>query len=190
MKYALYIMTVALLIGCGNIKTFTAQEDSAYKNLQDLVAAKNFEIIAHTARPMTSTALTQVLNSGILAPGNTVANINIIGTSNYLKVKGDTIQAYLPFFGEQFFGGNPGSNHQGISFNDIPEDYKVIMNDEKHSVDIHFKIEDEYRGNERYVVNITLFPNHTSDISVQSTERSNINFSGDVKVLAKDKKAR
>lgn len=177
-----------MLAGCSSSKIFTEQEQKAYENLQNLVASKNLEIVAHTAKPMMSNALTQVLNTNLLPPGNTAARINIIGTSNSLRIKGDTIQGYLPFYGEQFSGGNPGSNNQGISFKDVPKDYKVTMNDSKHSVDIIFKIKDEYRGNERYEIYITLFPNNTSTINVQSTTRSNIQFSGNVKALETEAK--
>lgn len=189
MKFAVYIMTFVLLASCGSsIKTYTEQEQKVYKNLQNLVASKNFEIIAHTAKPMMSNALTQVLNANLLPPGNTPSHINIIGAANILRIKGDTIQGDLPFYGEQFFGGNLGSTNQGISFKGVPDDYKVTMNDSKHSVDISFKIKDQYRGNERYEINITLFPNKTSSMNVQSTTRSSIQFSGNVKALETEAK--
>lgn len=183
MKYAVYIITFVLLAGCSSIKTYSEQEQKVYENLQNLVASKNFEIVAHTAMPMMSNALTQVLSSNLLPPGNTPSHINIIGTSNSVMIKSDTIHGYLPFYGEQFTGGNPASNNQGISFKDVPEDYKVTVNDTKHSVDISFKIKDEYRGNERYEIYIRLFPNNTSTMNVQSTTRSSIQFSGNVKAL-------
>lgn len=189
MKNAIYILTIVLLAGCsGSIKTYTVQEQNAYDNLQNLVASKNFEIIAHTAKPMMSNALTQVLNSNLLPPGNTPSHISIIGTSNSIRFKGDTIQGSLPFYGEQFSGGNPASNHNGISFKDVPENFKVNKNDNKHAVAISFRIKDEYRSNERYEINITLFPNNTSAMSVQSTTRSNIQFSGNLRALESEKK--
>ncbi|MGF1555152.1 DUF4251 domain-containing protein [Paucihalobacter sp.] len=184
MKYAVYIITFVLLSGCSSsIKTYTEQEQKVYENLQNLVASKNFEIVAHTAMPMMGNALAQVLNSNLLPPGNTSSRISIIGTANSLRIKGDTIKGYLPFYGEQFSGGNPARNNHGISFNDVPEDYKVTMSDAKHLVDISFKIKDEYRGNERYDINITLFPSNTSFMSVQSSTRSSIQFSGNLKTL-------
>lgn len=174
------------ILGCSNSKTYTAQENTAFKNLQDLVASKYFEIESHTARPMASTAMMQVANSNILGPGNSATNINLVGNANSLKVMGDTIKGYLPFFGEQFFGANPGGNNNGIEFNDVPEDYQVKLNESKHTVEISFKIKDEFRSNERYIINLTLFPNNTSIMNVQSVSRSNIEFLGNLKPVSKD----
>lgn len=186
MKYAVYIITLLLLTGCSSsIKTYTEQEQKAYENLQNLIASKSFEIIAHTAKPMMTNALTQVLSANLLPPGNTPAHISIMGTSNYLRVTGDTIQAQLPFYGEQFFGSSIGTNQQGITFNDIPEYYTVTLNDVKHSIDMIFKIRDTYRNNERYEISITLYPNNSCTINLQSTSRSSIQFSGDVKAWQK-----
>ncbi len=186
MKNVFYIVMAIFIMSCSNSKSYTAQEDRAYQQLQELVASKNFEITSHTARPMASTALIQVANSNILGPGNSATNINLIGNVNSLKVMGDTIKGYLPFYGERFFGGNPGSNNNGIEFNDTPEDYQVKFNESKHIVIISFKIRDEYRGNERYNINMTMFPNNTSTINVQSMSRTSIEFLGNVKPLSKD----
>lgn len=186
MKYVMFIVMSMFTLGCSNSKSYTAQEDRAYQQLKELVASQNFEVTSHTARPMASTAFIQVTNSNILGLGNSATNINLIGNANSLKVMGDTIKAYLPFYGEQFFGGNPGINNNGIEFNDMPEDYQVKLNDSKHIVEISFKIRDEFRGNERYDINMTLFPNNTSTINVQSTSRSNIEFLGNVKSLSEE----
>lgn len=187
MKYAIYIGLLFLLIACGSSKTYTAQEDRAYQTLQDFVASQNIEIVSYSARPMATNAFMQVANSNILGPGNSAANINIGSNPNRLRIMGDSIQAYLPFFGEQHFGGTPGSNHQGIEFNDVPDDLKIINNDAKHAVEISFNIEDQYRGNERYNVFITLFPNKSSVILVQSTNRTAIEYAGNASAIEEDK---
>lgn len=187
MKYSIYIGLFFILIACSSSKTFTAQEDQSYQNLQDFVASKNIEILSYIARPMATNAFMQVANSNILGPGNSASNINIAGNANRLRIMGDSIQAYLPFFGEQNFGGTPGSNHQGIEFNDIPDNLQMINNDDKHAVEIFFNIEDQYRGNERYNVFITLFPNKSSVIRVQSTNRSSIEFTGYASAIKEDK---
>ncbi len=190
MKYFMYIAMFFMFMACGSNKTFTPQQDQAYENLKDFVSSKNIEIVSHTARPMATNAFMQVANSNILGPGNTPNNISIIGNANRLRIIGDSIQAYLPFFGEQNFGGTPGSNHQGIEFNDIPDDLQILNNDAKHTVEYSFNIQDQYRGNERYNVFITLFPNKSSLIRVQSTNRSSIEFSGSATTIEGDKESK
>ena len=130
---------------------------------------------SHTARPMATNALMQLGNTNILGPGNTAASINLIGNSNSLKVKGDTISAFLPYYGEQNFGGGTyGGNHLGIEFNDVPENYQVTFDDQKQRAEIKFRIDDEHRNGEQYNVYITLFKNYNSLISVQSSNRTSI----------------
>jgi hypothetical protein len=181
-------MLAILLTGCGNTKTYTEQEQQAFQNLKDMVTAQNFEIESDFARPMATTAFMQVANTNILGPGNSASQIDINNNSNKLTVKGDTISGYFPYFGEQRFGGGyPGTNHQGIEFKDVPENYKMTFNDDKHIVNINFSIEDQYRTNENYNVFITLFPNKRSTIQINSTNRTSIEFSGEFKALDSQK---
>lgn len=168
------------LLSCGSGKEFTEQENQAYKDLQDLVASKSFEIVSTSAMPMASAAFSKVANSRLLGPGNNASNIDISSNSNRLVVKGDSIRGYLPFYGDQNFGGGYNGKHTGIEFNDVPENFTVTMKDKKHAVDIRFKIADEYRSSERYDVMITLFPSNRSSIRVQSTTRSSIEYAGRV----------
>lgn len=186
MKNTLYFLMLFMVFGCGNTKSFTEQEDLAYQQLQALVNSRQVKINSDWARPTATNAFYQVANTGILGPGNNASNINIQSIGNNLTIKGDTVVAYLPYYGEQNFGGTPGSNHQGIEFNTIPDDYKVTTNDAKHAVDISFKIEDAYRGNESYNVFIRLFPNNSSTMRIQSSNRTAIEFSGHVKALEED----
>lgn len=191
MKHLIYIFGIVMLVSCSSNKTYTEQETKAYQRLKELVASKKLEIQSNFARPMATSAFTQVANSGVLGVGNTASNIDISNNSNELKIQGDSISGYFPFFGEQQFGGGyPGSNHQGIEFNNIPENYTVTENDAKQSVQIQFAISDEYRNNEHYRVFITLFPNNRSTIQINSSNRTPIEFSGRLQQLTpEDKKS-
>jgi hypothetical protein len=189
MKYGVYILMAFFLMNCGNTKTYTEQEQQEYQNLKDMITSQKLEIQSDYARPMANSGLMQVANTNILGSGNSANNINISGNSNILTIKGDSISGYFPYFGEvQFGGGYPGSNHQGIEFKDVPEDYQMIVNDEKHTVNINFKIDDQYRNNEHYNVFITLFPNNRSIVQVNSTNRSSIEYSGYAKKILETKK--
>uniref|UniRef100_UPI00404A5D9F DUF4251 domain-containing protein n=1 Tax=Gelidibacter sp. TaxID=2018083 RepID=UPI00404A5D9F len=187
MKKIAFIIGVTLLISCSSTKTYTEQEQQAYQRLKDLVQTKQLKIQSNFARPMATTAFTQVANSGIFGPGNSATNIDIASNSNLLKIQGDSITGYFPFFGEQRFGGSyPSGNNQGIDFRGIPKDYKVTHNDVKHSVMINFKIDDQHRTNEHYNVFITVFPNKRSTIQINSTNRTSIEYSGSVQALKEE----
>ncbi len=183
-KYIIGISSLMLVISCGSSKTFSDDDRLAYAELQALVASQRFEINSDVARPMATAAFSQLANSGILQPGSNIANIDISGNPNSLKVKGDSIIGYFPYFGEQRFGaGYPGNRHQGIEFRDLPETYEVTTNDKKQSVNIKINIDDLHRNGENYNLFITLFPNNRSVISINSTTRTVIEYSGKVKPL-------
>jgi hypothetical protein len=187
MKKIAFIIGVTLLISCSSTKTYTEQDLQQYSQLKALVQSKQFTIRSNFARPMATNAFTQVANSGILGPGNSATNIDIASNSNLLKIQGDSITGYFPFFGEQQFGGSyPSSNNQGIDFKGIPKEYKVTHNDVKHSVMINFKIDDQHRANEHYNVFITVFPNKRSTIQINSTNRTSIEYSGSWQHLKAD----
>lgn len=184
MKKIAYIVALAMMFGCSGAKTYTEQELQQYAQLKALVQSKQLEIHSNFARPMATTAFMQVANSGLLGLGSNASNIDITGNSNKFTIKGDSITGYFPFYGEQRFGGTyPGTNHQGIEFSGMPKDYKVTENDDKNSVVINFKIDDQYRASENYNVFITLFPNKRSTIQINSTNRTSIEYSGSWQAL-------
>lgn len=187
-RFLLYSGLFAIILGCSSSKQFTEQDNQDYQNLQNLVASRSLEIISTSAMPMASATFSKVANSNILGPGNNASNIDISSNSNKLTIKGDSIQAYLPYFGEQNFGSSYGGNHTGIEFNNVPKDYQVVHNDKKHSVSISFKINDQYRNNDLYTIMITLYPNYRSEIRVQSTSRTSIGYIGRFTKLDEDKK--
>ena len=184
MKVLAYLGVLLMIFSCGGTKNYTDEENRAYENLQNLVNSKRFEIISNRARPMATLALQQLANANMLGPGNTAGSIDITSNANFLKMKGDSVSAFFPFYGEQNFGGGSyGGNHLGIEFDAVPENYDVRFDDEKHRANIRFKTKDTYRSNEFYNIYITIFSNYRSVIQVQSTSRTAIEFTGAVKPL-------
>lgn len=184
MKVLAYLAVLLMIFSCGGTKNYTDEENRAYDNLQNLVNSKRFEIISNRARPMATLALQQLANANMLGPGNTAGSIDITSNANFLKMKGDSVSAFFPFYGEQNFGGGSyGGSHLGIEFDAVPENYDVTFDDEKHRANIRFKAKDKYRSNEFYNIYITIFPNYRSVIQVQSTSRTAIEFTGAVKPL-------
>ena len=179
MKQIIYIVGFIIILSCSGTKTYTEQELQQYSDLKALVQSKKLQIQSNFGRPLATAAFMQVANSGILGPGSTATNIDITSNSNRFTIDGDSISGYFPFFGEQRFGGSyPGSTQQGIEFNGIPKDYSVTENDAKQTVTISFKISDKYRSTENYNVSVTLFRSKKSNIQVNSTNRTSIEYSG------------
>lgn len=180
-----YCFIGLMLVGCGSNKQFSEQDLRTYEDLKTMVESKSFEIISNYARPTASVAFSRVADSRILGAGNSMNHIDISSNTNNLTVSGDTIRAFLPYYGEQTFGSGYNGNHTGIEFNDVPKDYQVYFNDQKHTANIHFKINDQYRGHEPYAVLITLYKNNKSSIRVMSSYRTTIEYTGHVSDTSK-----
>ena len=178
MKKAIVILSVFLmLLGCASTKTDTSI--SSTKMLDDLVTQKSFKIESDWAQPQVTNSLSSVLNAGLLPPGSSASMISLTGNSNYVKIKGDSITGYLPYFGERQMGGSYGNTGTAIQFDDIPDNYEVTKG-KKNSYLISFKIRDKTNQPEGYSVNIELFSNLTSTINVNSSHRFSIRYRGNV----------
>ncbi len=96
------------------------------------------------------------------------------GDGYYLTIHKDRVDTYLPYFGVRHSGGGFGESG-GIEFNDSVEDYKVEYDDDKKRIIVKFT-----SGNkgERFDVTLSVFKNGSSSLSINSTSRSRISYSG------------
>ena len=179
----LLIASLFLLIACGSTqKTIAPSAESMA--LDQLLATKNFSISADWAYPNATASMAALSNTGILGVGNTANAINLIGNPNFLKVKGDSISAFLPYYGERQMGGGYGSDN-GIEFKGIPETYSLKKDEQKQRYSMEFTIS----GNttEVFNVNIDFFPNTTAQINIFSSQRRGIRYQGNVVALKNEK---
>lgn len=148
-----------------------------------LVTSNEFIIESDVAYPQVTSAVSQVLNSQLfLANGNNASAINLVGNANFLKVKGDSVFSYLPYFGErQMQVAYGGIDDSAIEFNDVMEDYTIKENKDK-SKSISFSANS---NNENFNVIIRLFQNRTSEIILNGASRFSIRYEGHVAALEK-----
>ena len=170
-----------LLVACGPANVGSTSNDEVFESL---INQKSFEIISESATPQNTMAITAVTNSGLLAPGNTSGLINLVGNTNYLRVLGDSISGYLPFFGERRMGGSYGSRRGGIEFDGVPTNYE-IKNGKKNGREIRFTINDKENNTEQYRVLIYLYPNLRTTININSTHRTTMIYRGNASELKK-----
>jgi hypothetical protein len=173
------IITLVIITSCNSSKktSFTAEQK---EQLHQLVADKNFEINSDWAYPLPSTALSSIANSGLIAPGNTANQISLIGNTNSLIIKGDSIKAQLPYYGERRIVTNYNSTNIGIELNGLLKDLETDFDEQKKRYTLRFKANQD---TENYDFRVIIFPNMRADINVNSTHRNNISYSGNVKVL-------
>ncbi|ASV32081.1 DUF4251 domain-containing protein [Maribacter cobaltidurans] len=181
MKTCLHIvcsLSLLFLLGCKTSSkvSYTSQQITEFK---DFMNAKSFEFIATTANPLPGRGMMAVANSGLLPPGSTMSNIQLQGTSNYLRVEGDTISAFLPYYGERQSGGGYTSD-AGIVFDGIPSNYKEEYDAQKNEMQITFSISEK---SETYQVSLNLFPNKKATVVVTSSQRFSIRYFGNIKEI-------
>jgi len=172
------LVFLMVFISCTSTKIVT---EAQQKELNAWGNETPFEIVSHRASPMPTAAFSAVAR-GLLPPGDSANNIDLLGNSNSFKMKGDTISAYLPYFGERHFGGNYGSNEGGIRFDDKPISKEISYNTKKQRIEMRFKIRQE-RDNELYNILVFIYPNHNTHIYVNSSERTPISYVGEIKAI-------
>ncbi|MEM9143082.1 MAG: DUF4251 domain-containing protein [Bacteroidota bacterium] len=174
-----------VLFSCGgSLKGVEAAK--AHARLDALVQQRSFEIVADWAMPQMTNSMTSVANSGLLPPGSAGNRINLIGNPNYLRIQSDSVSAYLPYYGERQMGaGYNSTDRNAITFNGVPKDFEIVKKKRDPGYDVTFGINNE---TEFYTVQLSLFPNLTGQIIVNSSQRFVIRYSGDIKEINTDSK--
>jgi len=153
LNHAAVVMLV-LIASCSSLRT----SPDVIKDVTQKVEAKNFTIEVNYANPMRWKQI--YLNS------------------DYdLRIKNDSAFAYLPYFGVATsapYGGGEG----GIKFAEPMIDYSMKPNRKSNGWDIRFKV----KGKESdYELNMNVFNNGSSMLTVNSFNRDMITFNGEMK---------
>ncbi|MEW4924609.1 DUF4251 domain-containing protein [Algibacter sp. 2305UL17-15] len=170
-----------MMVSCKSSKsTATSAEIEA---LGTLVEAQKFIIESEWAYPQATNAMSQVLNSGLLPPGSNSGAINLIGNANFLKISGDSIYSYLPYFGERQMQVAYGGMDSAIEFKGVMENYTATKNE-----DNSYTILCEAKSNsENFNVMIRLYPNLKSELNLRGASRFQIQYSGEVEAISEMK---
>jgi len=161
------------VLSCGSSKVTQDQINA----LDQLVKNQKFSIESDWAYPMTTTAMQQVMNSGLMPLGSSPGRINLIGNANVLNISGDSISSYLPYFGERQMNVDYGGRDATIQFDGLMEDYKA-KSMKNHDYQITFKAKSK---SESFDVYITISPNLKSNMILNSATRRAIRYTGSVK---------
>lgn len=175
-RYSILVGVIFILFSCASSRKATQAE---IDNLKALIESKTFEIESEWAEPQATFAMTQIANAGMLPSGSSAGNINLIGNTNFFKMKKDTVSAYLPYFGERQSGGSYGGTDIGIVFEGVPKNL-TINKAKENSYRINFKINDKNNTTENYNVIVRIYPSLSTSIYVISNQKRSINYRGRV----------
>lgn len=163
-------------------KSANQYSDAQIKNLETLIESKSYTIESDWARPQVTYVMQQVLNSGILQPGSAPNAINLIGNANFLTISGDSIKAYLPYYGERQMNVGYAGRDSTIELDGLLEDY-AFESKKRNSYLITFNAKSK---TETYNISIAVFPNMKSEIRVNSSYRFPISYTGEVERINPD----
>ena len=161
------------MFSCSSSKQITEEQKRTIALLMD---SKTFKIESNWAYPHVTNAVQQVLNSGLMQPGSGgPGGISLIGNTNFLKLSNDSINSYLPYFGERTMQAGYGGNDDGaIKLEGVVKNYKSTLNKDG-SYSVNFDAKD---GSESYRVYLRVFPNHRTDLLLNGSFRLPIRYSG------------
>lgn len=182
MKFIYCFVIIALsLFACGSSKSTATPAE--IENLKKMVEQKSFEIESDYANPVATTALMSLQNAGLFPVGSTASSVSLLGNPNYLRVKGDSVYAELPYFGEVQMPSYDARG-SGIQIKSLMEDYEANQNQKSKAYDLKFNADGEH---ESFNVYITLFPNGRSSIRISGGKRNSIEYTGRVKKWSREK---
>ncbi|MBU3822221.1 DUF4251 domain-containing protein [Flavobacteriaceae bacterium XHP0103] len=176
MKKILFIGIALIFVSCGSSNSKSNEQTEGILN--EMVNEKTFEMKFNWAYPRVTSAMQQLTNSGLIPNGSTAGSIDLTGIGNYFKMENDSVKAELPYYGERQFGGAYGAN-AGIEFEDVPQNLN-IKNGKNGSYEVRFDVNDKNTNTESYRIFIQLFPNLTSNLTINSSNRNNIQYRGKI----------
>lgn len=165
MKLSVTIMILGLLV----VSTLTAQtkkEEKAkiklqqYQEIKTIVESKQYEFQADWAIPLQGT------------------RVNLTTNDNFLRIRNDSADIFLPFFGTLLSGSAAMDSKGGIFFKGLIENYKIKVDDHKQKLMINFTTRARYD-----IFDFQLIVSHggNTQVNVNSNYRSNIKYNGSLK---------
>ena len=108
--------------------------------------------------------------------------IDLITNPNYIRMKQQEADIFLPYFGVVQNASVGMNGKGGIEFKGKVEGYKVEYNEKKRKVIIKFKT---HAKNERFDFILSVYSNGTAYLSVMSNYRNSISYDGKVTACKK-----
>ncbi len=158
-----FFLSFSMLIGFAQEKTKQQLKEerklAKQKEVDALVNFKEFEF------------------TGVMAYPQGGRSIDLTTNSNYLRFKKDSIHSEMPYFGRAYSGVAYGGRG-GLDFKGPIRDYSISKG--KKSYIIKAEVRDT---SDSYTIILTVFFEGNASLSISSSNRSSINYSGNIDKL-------
>ena len=156
----LFCSSLFFMYSCGSSRNNNSKTQE-YSNMQELVNTRKFEVENQWLQPMTG------------------SRVNLIGNTNYMRFKNDSINLHLPYFGVRHSGGAYG-REGGINYEGPLKNLEIKEDEKKSRIMINFETGE---NSEKLWFSMILFSNGKVDTSVRSSQRNSISYDGEIKPL-------
>ena len=173
-----FVLALTIAITSCNSSKKVINAENEINALHELVKTKALTITAQWANPMATQSMNAIANAGLLPPGSATNRIDLMGTNSFLEIKGDSVEAHLPYYGERQIAGTYNANDVGIKFKGLPRDFEIEFNEKRKAYEMAFSINDD---DEAYDINAVIFPNNKVTLYINSSQRLTINYQGVLK---------
>ena len=153
--------------------------DEEWARLERIVQDRNFRMEAQWAEPLPDQSINAMASAGLLPPGSSPNRINLIGNANYLIMKGDSVRAQLPYWGERQTTQNYG-RVEGITFDGLAENIRSSKNESQIYYDMDFNLRNK---SDLLQCTLRFYSGQRALLTVQSNMRNQIRFDGTYKSL-------
>ncbi|MDN3641746.1 DUF4251 domain-containing protein [Lutimonas halocynthiae] len=133
------------------------QEQKEYQKIAALIESQNFEFEADWATSQSG------------------RRVNLISNSNFLRIKNDSAQIYLPYFGTLTSGVAAMTNDGGVEFSGLIENYEMTVDDKKQKISVKFNATTK---NDTFNFYLTIFRGGNTLTNLNSNFRSAIKYDG------------
>ncbi len=161
-KISLFVIMIGI-IGWVGAQTTSEKRAKAFKETVQLVETGDFTFVA---------------NSALSSAGS---NASLTTIDNLLKIKGNQIEARLPYYGESRLGtGYPGGGP--ILIDGMALEYKTQINERKRRITITFSTMGK---DELHRATLIISGGGFADLTIRSIDRTRIVYRGTITATAK-----
>ena len=133
------------------------KEQKEYQDMTTLISGQNYEFEADWATSQSG------------------RRVNLVSNLNFLRIKNDSAQIYLPYFGTLTSGAAAMTNDGGVEFSGLIENYELTVDDKKKKISVKFNATTK---NDTFIFYLTIFKTGNTLINLNSNFRSAIKYDG------------